>query len=314
MKGIGIALAITSLVILSALLAGCSMTEPPTENNAKIKVLVTVLPEAGLVRAVGGDRVDVYVAVPPGADPHTFEPSAQDMVRFSGTNIYFSLGKGLLPFEDNLVSRLSAMNPGMKVVETSPGIVLLAGEDFHNTGPRGEDNATVAEAAGPSHEGPDPHIWVSLKNTPVMVDHIYRALSSVDPVHATYYQANRDAFLANISLRDSEIQMMINKTPQRKFIASHASFGYFARDYGLTEEVIGQPGKEATSMEIETLIRTAREEGISTIVAEPQYSRKAADMIAGSVNGSVVISDALAPDMPQELRKLAIALSGTGLN
>ena len=76
--------------------------------------------------------------------------------------------------------------------------------------------------------------------------------------------------------------------------------------------VIGQPGKEATSKDIETLIRTAREEGITIIVTEPQYSRKAADMISDAINGSVVMVDPLAPVMPQELQRLAHILSRNG--
>ncbi len=66
--------------------------------------------------------MEVFVAVPPGADPHTFEPSVKDMEKFADADIYFTLGKGTLPFEDNLVARLSSMNPRMKVVETSSGI------------------------------------------------------------------------------------------------------------------------------------------------------------------------------------------------
>ena len=65
-----------------------------------------------------------------------------------------------------------------------------------------------------------------------------------------------------------------------------------------------------TSKDIETLILTAREEGITIIIAEPQYSRKTADMISNAINGSVVMVDPLVPVMPQELQRLAHVLSG----
>ena len=305
-------LVLTCLILLCALVAGCSMIGSPRENSTKMKILVTVLPEAGYIQAIGGDRVEVFVAVPPGADPHTFEPSARDMVKFSDADIYFTLGKGMLPLEDNLVSRLSSMNPRMAVAETTPGIELLLGSDEHGEGTREENQTLGAGYTGNSHEVPDPHIWVSLKNTPVIVNHIYDALTRIDPANAPYYQANRDTLLANISQMDNEVSKVLEKTPRKKFIASHASWGYFARDYGMTQVVIGQPGKEATSKDIETLIRTAREEGITIIVTEPQYSRKAADMISDAINGSVVMVDPLAPVMPQELQRLAHVLSGNG--
>jgi zinc transport system substrate-binding protein len=309
MKITRIVLIIALLIGISTIFAGCSMNAPSVENSTKIKVLVTVLPQAGYVKAIGGDRVEVLVAVPPGADPHTYEPSARDMVGFSSADLYFTLGKGILPLEDTLVSRLSPMNPRMKVVETAQGIDLLSGEEDH-----GELQNTAAEAGEHSHEGTDPHIWISLKNIPVIVNHINDALVNLDPAYEPYYKANRDTFLKNITVMDGEISAMLGKTPGKQFIASHASWGYFARDYGLTQVVIGHPGKEVTSKEIETLIMEARSDGISIIVAEPQYSRKAADMISDSINGRVVMADPLAPDMPQELQKLAKVLSGKDIN
>ncbi|MCU0630461.1 MAG: zinc ABC transporter substrate-binding protein [Methanoregulaceae archaeon] len=285
------------------------MNTPPVEDSAKIKVLVTILPQAGYVKAVGGDRVEVFVAVPPGADPHTYDPSARDMVAFSNADLYFTLGEDILPLEDTLASRLSQMNPRMKVIETSEGIVLLTGEEEH-----GEIQDHAVEAGEHSHEGPDPHIWVSLKNIPIMVNHINDALVILDPAYEPYYKANRDSFLKNITIMDNEVSTMLEKTKEKQFISSHASWGYFARDYGLSQVVIGHPGKEVTSKELEALIRDARSNGISIIVTEPQYSHRAADMISDSINGSVVVADPLAPDMPQELQKFAKLLSGNGLN
>jgi zinc transport system substrate-binding protein len=314
MKSITIALLLTCLIIIGAFGAGCSLTGPPRQNSSQIKVLVTVLPEAGYAKAVGGERTEVLVVVPPGADPHTFEPSVKEMEKFSDADIYFTLNKGTLPLEDNLVTRLSSMNPRMKVIETAPGIEFLSGQEEQDEVKNEENQGSGATVAGHSHEGLDPHVWVSLKNTKLMVNHMYDALASADPAYAPYYLANRDTILANITLMDNEITSMLNKTPRKKFIASHASWGYFARDYGLDQVIIGKPGKEATSKDIEMLIRMAREENITLIITEPQYSRKAAEMIANSINGSIVIADPLAPDMPQELQRLAITLSRTGLN
>lgn len=309
MKITRIILIFTLLIGIGTFLAGCSMNTPPVEESARIKVLVTILPMAGYVKAVGGERVEVFVAVPPGADPHTYDPSARDMVAFSNADLYFTLDEDILPLEDTLASRLSAMNPRMKVIATSEGIELLTGEEEH-----GEIQDHVVETGEHSHEGTDPHIWVSLKNIPIIVNHINDALVILDPAYEPYYKANRDSFLKNITIMDNEVSTMLEKTKEKQFISSHASWGYFARDYGLTQVVIGHPGKEVTSKELETLIQDARSNGISIIVTEPQYSHRAADMISDSINGSVFVADPLAPDMPQELQKFAKVLSGNDLN
>lgn len=305
---------IIALLVVSTLVAGCLTTDTRADNITRIKVLVTVLPQASYVQAIGGEKVEVFIAVPPGADPHTFEPSARDMARFSDADIFITLGKGMLPLEDNLVSRLASINPGMKVVETTPGITILYGDGVGGEEDHEAVNASYAVPQIHSHEGPDPHIWISLKNAPVMADHVYEALAVIDPDNRPYYLANRDSLLVNLSSAEKDVAGLLESSPGKKFITTHASWGYLARDYGLTQVVIGHPGKEATSKDIEDLIRLAREDNITLIVTEPQYSRKAAEVIAESVNGSIITVDPLAPDMPQEIRKLARAISGTVQN
>ncbi len=70
---------------------------------------------------------------------------------------------------------------------------------------RRETRGLLPELQDILHESPDPHIWVSLKNTRVMINHMYDALAGADPAYAPYYQANRDTVLANITLMDNEI-------------------------------------------------------------------------------------------------------------
>ncbi len=46
-----------------------------SENDSDaISVATTVAPLAGLISAVGGDRVEIAVMIPPGAEPHTMNP------------------------------------------------------------------------------------------------------------------------------------------------------------------------------------------------------------------------------------------------
>ncbi|RJS87465.1 hypothetical protein CW704_02755 [Candidatus Bathyarchaeota archaeon] len=59
------------------LLAGAFTSQPyisPREAN-RIKAVVTILPQAEFVEKVGGERVQVTIMVPPGASPHTYEPT-----------------------------------------------------------------------------------------------------------------------------------------------------------------------------------------------------------------------------------------------
>ena len=93
-------------------------------NSNKICVVVTILPEADFVRHVGGDRVKVIVMVPPGASPHTYEPRPEQLKQISTARIYFKVGSGL-GLEQKWLEKISAINPAIKVVDTSKGITLI---------------------------------------------------------------------------------------------------------------------------------------------------------------------------------------------
>ena len=67
-------------------------TAPPAE---KLNVVTTSNIVADWVRAVGQDRVDVFPLLPPNADPHTYQPGAQDIARIADADLVFSIGLSL---------------------------------------------------------------------------------------------------------------------------------------------------------------------------------------------------------------------------
>ena len=65
------------------------------ESTTKLGVIVTILPQAEFVESVGGDKVDVTVMVPPGASPHTYEPTPGQMEELSRAKMYAEVGSGV---------------------------------------------------------------------------------------------------------------------------------------------------------------------------------------------------------------------------
>ena len=58
----------------------------------RITVAVSLQPYATLVKMLGGDRVNVVTLLPPGADPHNFEPKPAVIKAFSVAQVYFTDG------------------------------------------------------------------------------------------------------------------------------------------------------------------------------------------------------------------------------
>ena len=276
-------------LVLALTLTGC---QPEAEASDKIGVVVTILPQADFVEAVGGDRITVTVMVPPGASPHTYEPTPSQMTALSEAKMYAKVGSGI-EFELVWMDKLLAVNKEMLVVDCSEGITLIEMGAPHEH----EENEH-------GHEGMDPHIWMSPLNVKIMVENICDGLIQVDPEGRAYYEDNRDTYLQELTQLDQDIRDGLSAVANRTFMVYHPAFGYFAREYNLIMLSVAEEGKEPTAAGITSLIEQAGECNIKTIFVSPQFNAESAEVIAGAIDGRVVFIDSLAEDYIFNLRVL----------
>lgn len=301
---------VTLLAVLLAV-AGCMGTGTDDAGNA-ILVAVTLPPQEEMVREIGGERVGVVVLVPPGSDPHTYEPRPAIVEQAARADIYLTVGTGLFPVEDVLASRLRTMNPDLDVVDSSRGISYLddQGEPDDDDHAASGSLADPAESSGHGHGGHDPHVWLSLRNAGVMAGNIRDALIRADPVHAAVYHENHDRYTARLQELDLRITASFSRDNPGIILVTHPAWDYFARDYGFIVVSIGQEGKEPTAKDLESLILLAREHGIRVVFAEAQQSTRGAETIAREIGGTVTVIDPLAPDYLANMEKVAAAFAG----
>ncbi len=252
-------------------------------------VAVTILPQAEFVERIGGDKVQVTVMIPPGANPHTYEPTPSQMVSLSDAKIYAKVGSAI-EFEVAWMDKLIAINPAMLVVDCSQGITL--------------QQMTVAGEGEPAGSM-DPHIWTSPRNAAVMVQNIASGLIQLDPANQAYYEQNRDAYLQEINRLDADIRSGLAGVQNRVFMVYHPAFGYFAAEYGLTQLPIEAEGKEPTAAGIQRLIEQAKELNIKVVFIEPQFNPQSAEVIASEIGGQVIAIDDLARDYLYNMRAMA---------
>ncbi len=326
---------VSTLIVLALLfillsVSSVSCSSPYETTDDATVVAVTILPQAGFVEAVGGDRVEVVVMVPPGASPHTYEVTPDQMVLLSRASMYAKVGSGV-EFELAWLDRLLAANRDMLVVDCSHGIELLDTahdgdhdheeehhahehndhhDDHHQSSGHHDDHEHHAHDHDHHHNGADPHIWLSVNNARVMVSHICEGLVQVDPDYADYYRANCAAYIDELTQLDEELSSSLQGLANRTFIVYHPAFGYFARDYDLVQIAVERGGNEPDADYMIRLIDEARDKGIRVIFAAPQFSSRSAEVIAAEIGGQVVHLDPLAKDYIPNLRSVAAALQG----
>lgn len=267
----------------------------------KLPVFVTILPQKYFVQQIGKDLVDVQVMVHPGADPHTYEPTPQQMVAISRAKLYFAVG---IEFEEAKLDKIIATNPSIKVIHTDHGINKIAMvEHEHEKGEHHEE----AEHDKDRHEhaGLDPHIWLSPPLVKIQAHTILTALQEADPQHRSVYEANFKAFTAQIDQLDADLKKIFAGKKGLQFIVFHPAWGYFAHAYGLKQVPIEMEGKNPKPAQLKELIQHARENRIKVVFVQPQFSTQSAKVVAREIGGQVAFADSLAEDWMANIREVA---------
>lgn len=276
--------------------------------EAKLLAAVSIAPQAYFLKQIAGDRVDVLVMVPAGADAHTYEPKPKQLAALAGAAVYFGVG---MDFEAAWLPRFAATSPKMAIVQTDAAIAKIPMVAHEH---EGEDHGHGAaeKEAGHHHEAgePDPHVWLSPQLAKIIASSMRDALVKADPDGANAYTAGYARFAANCDALDADIKKRFADLPpgEHKFMVFHPSWGYFARDFGLTQEPIEQLGREPGPRALAALIKEAKEDGVKVVFVQPQFSASQADTVAQAIGGKVVAIDPLAEDWPAGLMAAAEAL------
>ena len=277
----------------------------PSGTQSKTKeildITVSIVPQKYFVRKIGGDRVKINVMVKPGADFHNYEPKPEQLQALSHAEAYITIG---IPFERAWINKISGANTRLQIIDSAKGIKRLPMTDHnhqehHHDKPKSE-NAT---------ETLDPHIWLSPTLAKIQAKNIYQGLTRLDPSYQAKYLENLEKFLQEIEQLDSQIKENFSQVKKRKFIVFHPAWGYFAKEYNLTQIPVEVGGQGPSPAELGKLIKEAKEEKIKVIFAQPELNTNPATIIAKEINGEVLLISPLEPKWSENLLKVSETIS-----
>ncbi len=253
----------------------------------KIPVIASIYPVADMVRQVGGDYVTVTCVLPPGASPHTFEPKPGLMRTFSSARIFFMIGAGL-EFWGGKFIRLAG--PNLMTVVLSRGVHLIASTEHEHEHHHHENNALSLKNESAVA---NPHIWLDPVIAKSMVDKITVALCKVDPAHIPYYNRKNQRYQKTLDRLDHLIAATVAGFKNKKYVAFHPAWDYFARRYGLERAGVieAAPGRNPTPLQIKRIIAAIKRYHIRAVFAEPQLNPRAAEIIAKEARVRVLLLD-----------------------
>lgn len=285
------------VILLSVLLSVCFVSA-----KDKLVVAVSIAPYATMLKAVAGDEIEVVTMLPPGADPHTYEPKPKVLKDFSRASVYFTDGSGM---DKAWLPRFKGVNKNIKIVDVSKGVSWLNMGAHEHEGHEGKHGKHENEL--------DPHIWTSPAQAAKVMSNMRVTLSSLMPEHdATFVY--RFAKVANtLGKVGGEIKNAVLSLPEeyRTFIVFHPSYGYLARDYGLRQLTVEVNGKEPKPKDLKNLIKEGKEHNVHIVFVQPQFSKRAAETIAKELDAKVLEVNPLDSNYLENTRNMVTVIRET---
>jgi zinc transport system substrate-binding protein len=262
------------LLLFIVFFASCA--QQGNQGNEMI-ITVSIAPFKYFVDVISGGDFRVNVMVPPGSDPHVYEPVPEQISKLRLSQGYIS--NGYLGFEMNWLDRLYQTNRKMKK--------LNLGESIEPIKPEHSDEHM---------EGADPHYWVSPKCGKSMATAIRDFVSELNPSGKEKYVQNCNRLLASIDSLDRKAKDYFEGLKGKSFMIYHPNLAYLARDYGLQEVAVESEGKEPTPAGMKYLVDLSARENIKTIFVQREFDTRNAKAIASETGAKLVIIDPLSED------------------
>jgi len=244
----------------------------------KIRVVTSVFPLLEFAEAVSGERGEVSLLLPPGAEIHTWQPRPSDIIRLSSADLFIYIGADLEPWLHDLLK--SVRNPNLSVLEASRGIPLIDEEGIVHNGHERE------------HGAHDPHIWLDFKNDQMIVDKIVVILSEMDPDGSSIFKRNAFIYKEKLQKLDQKFKDGLkNCVHQTIILGGHAAFGYLARSYDLRQiSLYGlSPDSSPTPKKLIEVVELAKKYRIRVIFFEIYVSDELAKVLAGEVGARTLV-------------------------
>ncbi len=219
------------LIIFSVMIMAsfCSCSASPSKADG-LQIVCTAFPQYDYIKNILGDENGLTLLLDDGADLHSYEPTAQDIITIGMADLFVYVGGVSDKWVESAL--ISANNPNLKkialmdIVDTFEEEYVAGMEHEHHENTNEHDVERSEE---------DEHIWLSLKNAAKITNELCMAICEADPANAEKYKNNSDEYIKNLNNLDSEYGIMIDAAKRKTVLfADRFPFRYLVEDYGLT--------------------------------------------------------------------------------
>lgn len=292
-----------TLAIVASLVAGCFVgcgNASPSSDESKdgISIVTTIFPEYDWVRQItaGNDKVDITMLLDNGVDLHSYQPTADDIMKIATCDVFIYVGGESDEWVEDALKE--AINPDMQVINLLDTLgnsakeeEIVEGMEAVEEHDHSEEVSTFEkmseENGDEKHEEEeteyDEHVWLSLKNSELLVDEIANAISIVDEANASLYEENAAAYVKELDSLDKQYaDAVANANVNTVLFGDRFPFRYMVDDYNLDyyAAFVGCSAETEASFETITFLAGKVDElGLNTVLTIENSDEKIAKTI-----------------------------------
>jgi len=260
------------LLMLFPFFISCS-----SEKNVKneFTIAVSIYPLYDVVKNIAGPEAKVIFVVPPGANPHSYEPVASVVKQLAAADVFI----GVHPEFDGWIE---------DYLKQEAAIHYIIENENHSDDP--------GEAHAHHHEDEtNPHIWLSIVKMKQVCQDLALELGKIKPAGVTVFQKRTLAYVEQLNEAHSVIINYFSGIKNKAFIQHHPAWNYFAIDYGL--KIVGSiekgHGHNPSVKEFSELIRKAKTAEVRVIVQGLNVQSSTAEALAAETGAQLLHLDTL---------------------
>jgi zinc transport system substrate-binding protein len=276
------------VLLYLGIFAGVKCSRTFQTHSDKITVVTTLFPLYDFAKNIGGDKIEVSLLLPPGVEPHSFEPTPGDIAKINKADIFIFTGEFMEPWAHSIISAID--NKKIIVVDASTDVNLIPAFQHHEhfeSDNHNKQNHQLSEM--------DPHIWLDFDNDKIIVDNITAALIRIDSANTDFYKQNAEAYKTKLQALDDSFKTGHANCGTRTIVfGGHYAFGYLAQKYNL-KYLSAQglsPDAEPTAQDLIELVQQVRKDNIHYIFYEELTSPKIAETLANETNTKMLLLNA----------------------
>ncbi|HUT85381.1 MAG TPA: zinc ABC transporter substrate-binding protein [Elusimicrobiales bacterium] len=246
--------------------AGCNSYD--AQKN-KLSVFADIFPIYDFTRSVAKDKINLSMAIPPGAEPHHFEFRTRNIIEIQNLDIFFYCG--LVNPKINKLAK--TLNNKVLVID-----VCLDTKTIHY------GDLRFASHKHPSYRtsGIDPHVWLDFDNAVMIAEKIKTALIKVDVKNKKIYTENAEKLKQSISDISNQYNEVLPYCKEKDIIhLGHFSFGYIAKKFNFNYMPVQgfSPVSETSAKEIIKIIKYITKNKTKYVFTDSFFNPKLAETI-----------------------------------